>query len=360
MAMKVGEIESSDGLHETITFTRPDDWHLHLRDGAAMVDVVGYSARRGGRALIMPNLGPPITSTIPALNYYKRIKAALPKDTPFQPFMTLYLTDNTSPDEIDCAVESGLVKAVKYYPAGATTNSDAGVTDIKKVYRVLERMQELGMVLCMHGEVTDPSVDVFDREAVFIDKVFLPLRERFFRLKIVLEHITTGKAVDLVKDEAEVNRPTVATITAHHLLANRNDMLGDKLNPHLFCKPILKQRRDQLALIRAATSGDPWYFLGTDSAPHAQDAKECACGCAGCFTAHAGIELYAEVFEAAKALDKLEGFASHFGADFYGLPRNTDTITLVKEPWEVPFALAFGDKTVVPFRADEVVRWKMK
>lgn len=348
----------------TRTITRPDDWHLHLRHGRYMADIVGDSARRFGRALIMPNLKPPITTTLQAWTYYEEIRGEVKRLDlgHFEPLMTLYLTDNTPPDEIDRADGSSFVKAVKLYPAGATTNSDAGVTDIKKVYPVLERMQELGMVLCVHGEVTDPDVDIFDREAVFIDNVLRPLREDFPTLKIVLEHVTTRQGVEFIIHEERNRHPTAATITAHHLLLNRNALFKGGVNPHHYCLPVLKREEHRQALLWAATSGSPFFFLGTDSAPHLRGTKESAYGCAGCFTAPAAIELYAEAFESVGKLDMLEGFASEFGADFYGLLPNTDTITLVKESWRVPSQLPFGDHVdgVVPLRAGEMVKWKMQ
>lgn len=362
MSMKVDPaVLNKEFAGAEITITRPDDWHLHLRDGEVLWSVLPPSAARFGRALTMPNLKPPVTAVKMAAEYRERILAALPKGSDFEPLMTLYLTDNTSPYEIDRAVESGFVKAVKYYPAGATTNSDAGVTSIKKVYPVLERMQKLGMVLCVHGEVVDPTVDIFDREAVFIEKVLLPLRKDFPELKIVLEHITTKQGVQFIIHEERSHHPTAGTITAHHLLLNRNALFAGGIRPHHYCLPVLKREEHRQALLWAATSGRPGYFPGTDSAPHAKGTKETACGCAGCYTAHAAIELYTEVFEAAGALDMLEGFASHFGADFYGLPRNTGKITLVKEPWQVPMGYSIGDNnSVIPLRAGEMVQWKMK
>jgi len=354
MAMKVGKPSS-------ITITRPDDWHLHLRDGKAMEAIIGLPAQPSGRALIMPNLKPPVTTVHLAAAYRERLLAAMPKGSLFDPLMTLYLTDNTPPDEINRADESGFVKAVKYYPAGATTNSDAGVTSIEKVYPVLERMQEVGMVLCIHGEVTDPKVDVFDREAVFIDKVFLPLRKKFPGLRMVLEHVTTKQGVQLIVHEETRRHPTAATITAPHLLENRNALFRGGINAHNYCLPVLKREEHRQSLLWAATRGGPRFFLGTDSAAHAKGAKETACGCAGCFTAHAAIELYAEAFDSIGELDRLEGFASHHGADFYGLPRNTDTITLVRNPWEPQKGYPFGDNAaVVPFRAGEVVQWEVQ
>ena len=357
MTMKF-DLRSSQPV--SFSMTRPDDWHLHVRDGDAMKDVVGYSARQFARAIIMPNLKPPVTTVDQAHGYYVRICDAVQRrhpDSAFQPLMTLYLTDNTSPDEIDRAKESGIVHGVKYYPAGATTNSDAGVTDIQRVFPVLERMQKLSMPLLIHGEVTDPAVDIFNREREFINMVLIGLVKKFPGLEIVLEHITTAYAA-LYVESTEPN--IAATITAHHLLENRNAIFKGGIRPHYYCLPILKRERDRLALLRAATSGNPKFFLGTDSAPHAKWLKEHACGCAGCFTAPYALPLYAEAFESVGKLNKFEGFASHFGADFYDLPRNTGTVTLVREPWQVPGELPFGDSVVVPFRAGEKVQWKMK
>lgn len=356
MSMKVDPaVLNMEYAGTELTITRPDDWHLHLRDGVLMQNIVGYSAARFGRALIMPNLKPPVTTVKMAAEYRERILSAVPKGSDFEPLMTLYLTDNTSPYEIDRAADSDFMKAVKLYPAGATTNSDAGVTDIRRVHLVLERMQKLGMVLCVHGEVADPTVDIFDREAVFIDKVLRPLRKDFPELKTVLEHITTKQGVQFISHEERSHHPTAATITAHHLLLNRNALFAGGIRPHHYCLPVLKREEHRLELVKAATSGNPRFFLGTDSASHAKDTKEAACGCAGCYTAHAAIELYAEVFEEEEgALDKLEGFASHFGADFYGLPRNKGKITLVKEPWQVQMGYSIGDNnSVVPLRAGE-------
>ncbi len=341
---------------QTITFPRPDDWHLHVRDHALMAAVLPDTARRFARAIIMPNLKPPITTTELAREYRARIVAATPPGMHFEPLMTLYLTDNTSPDEIRKAKASGLIHGVKYYPAGATTNSDSGVTAISKCYDALATMEEVGLPLLIHGEVTNPKVDVFDREQVFIDNVLEPLAARFPRLKIVLEHITTRQAVDFVKAAPD---NIAATITAHHLLYNRNAMFAGGMRPHLYCLPVLKREEHRWVLLAAATSGNPKFFLGTDSAPHSQHSKESACGCAGIYTAHAAIELYAEAFESANALNKLEAFASFYGADFYGLPRNTDTITLVKEAWEVPSELAFGTEKLIPLRAGERIHWRL-
>ena len=338
----------------SITITRPDDWHLHLRDGAAMRDVLPHTAARFARAIVMPNLRPPVTTTALALAYRERILAALPAGSRFEPLMTLYLTDNTRPGEIAAAKSSGVVHAVKYYPAGATTNSESGVTAIKKCYGVLEKMAEVGMPLLLHGEVTDNEVDVYDRERVFIERTLVSLVERFPRLRVVLEHITTREAAEFVRAAP----PRVAaTITAHHLMMSRNAMFAGGVRPHLYCLPILKRETHREALVAAAVSGNPKFFLGTDSAPHARHTKENDCGCAGMYTAHAGIELYAEVFAAAGALDRLEGFASHFGPDFYGLPRNTDRIVLSDQAWNVPASLPFGADTLVPLRAGGAIGW---
>jgi dihydroorotase len=342
---------------QTLTITRPDDWHLHVRDGAAMAAVVPATARRFGRAIIMPNLKPPVVTTEQAAAYRQRILAAVPAGLKFDPLMTLYLTDNTAPEEIDRARASGFVHAVKLYPAGATTNSDAGVTSIDKVRPVLERMEQVGMVLCVHGEVTHADVDIFDRERIFIDRVLAPLAKDHPALRIVFEHITTREAAQFVSEAP----PTVgATITPQHLLLNRNAIFAGGINPHNYCLPVLKREIHREALVAAATSGSPKVFLGTDSAPHSRGAKENACGCAGCYSAHAGIELYAEAFEAAGALDRLEGFASHFGADFYGLPRNSDTITLRREAWTLPDAVDYLDgDPLVPLRAGGQVAWQL-
>jgi dihydroorotase len=341
---------------DSITITRPDDWHLHLRDGATMASVLPHSARQFGRAIVMPNLKPPVTTVAAAEAYRSRILAALPAGLKFEPLMTLYLTNNTNPDEIRRAVDSGFVHAVKLYPAGATTNSDAGVTDLKNCYKTLEVMQELDLPFLVHGEVTDPEVDVFDREAVFIERVMRPLRKDFPELKVVFEHITTRQAAEYV---AEAEGPIAATITAHHLLYNRNEIFKGGIRPHYYCLPILKREEHRLALMTAATSGDERFFLGTDSAPHAQGAKEHACGCAGCYTALHAMELYAEAFERAGALDKLEAFASLNGPAFYGLEPNADTITLRREQWALPATLPLGDLEVVPLNAGETINWKM-
>jgi len=340
-----------------LTITRPDDWHVHLRDGAMLTHTVPAIARYFGRAIVMPNLVPPARTTAEAQAYRERILAALPAGSRFEPLMVLYLTDSTTPTEIETAKASGLVHAVKLYPAGATTNSDSGVTRIENVQAVLEKMAEVGMPLLIHGEVTHGDVDIFDREKAFLDTILMPLVARLPQLRIVLEHITTSDAATFVR-EAPTN--VGATITAHHLLFNRNHMLVGGIRPHYFCLPILKRRTHQEALIATAISGSPKFFLGTDSAPHARGAKESACGCAGSYTAHAAIELYAEAFEAAGALDKLEAFASFHGPDFYGLPRHTDTITLVKDSWGVPESYPFGDSVVVPIRAGASINWRVQ
>jgi dihydroorotase len=342
---------------QQLTLTRPDDWHLHLRDGALMQAVVQDTARQFARAIVMPNLKPPITTTDQANAYRARILAALPATAEFEPLMTLYLTDNTTSHEIRRASQSGIVHAVKLYPAGATTNSDAGVTDIRKAYPALEEMQRCGMPLLVHGEVTDPDVDVFDREAVFIERVMIPLVRDLPQLRAVFEHITTRDAVQFVAGSPD---HIAATITVHHLLYNRNAMFSGGLRPHYYCLPVLKRELHREALGKAAISGNPKFFLGTDSAPHAQHTKETACGCAGIYTAHAAIELYAEVFEKLNALDKLEGFASFYGADYYRLPRNTGKITLSRESWPVPEKLSFGEHKIVPLRAGESVAWKFR
>lgn len=338
-----------------ITITRPDDWHLHLRDGEVLKDTVKDSSRYMGRAIIMPNIVPPVTDTELALAYQTRIKAVNPNPT-FTPLMTLYLTDNTNPDEIRKAKKSGQVYAAKLYPAGATTNSDSGVTSTDKIARVLQVMQEVGMPLLIHGEVTSSDIDIFDREEVFLTTVLSPIVNLYPDLKIVMEHITTKNAVEFVQ---QAPNNVVATITAHHLLFNRNHMLVGGIKPHFYCLPILKRNIHQQALIKAATSGSTKFFLGTDSAPHAINQKESACGCAGSYTAFAAIELYTEVFEQAEALDKLEAFASFNGPDFYNLPRNNDTITLEKSSWEVPKMLTFGSNKVKPIKAGEQILWKV-
>ncbi|MFT3734018.1 MAG: dihydroorotase [Rhodocyclaceae bacterium] len=341
----------------SLSITRPDDWHLHLRDGDSLPVTVPDVARRFGRAIVMPNLRPPVTTVAQAAAYRDRINAAVPAGLKFEPLMTLYLTDNTPPDEIDRAKASGFVHAVKLYPAGATTNSDAGVTSMDKVAATLERMQALGVPLLVHGEVTHADVDIFDRERVFIDRVFAPLQAKFPGLRTVFEHITTAEAAQFV---AGAGPNVAATITAHHLLMNRNAIFTGGIRPHHYCLPVLKRETHRVALVEAAVSGNPRFFLGTDSAPHAKSTKEAACGCAGCYTAHAGIELYAEAFDDAGALDKLEAFASHNGPDWYGLPRNADKITLVKQDWAVPASIDYlpGDP-LVPLRAGEAIHWKI-
>jgi len=339
-----------------ITLTRPDDWHIHLRDERALPNTVPDAARAFGRAIIMPNLVPPVLNTEQALAYKDRILAQRPAGSAFEPLMVLYLTDTTTPDEIIRAKAAGVV-ACKLYPAGATTNSASGVTDINKVYPALQAMEREGMLFLLHGEVTDNDIDIFDREKVFIDRTLQQLARDFPGLKMVLEHITTRDAAEFV---TSAGNNIGATITAHHLLYNRNHMLVGGIKPHYYCLPILKRNTHQEALIAAATSGNKKFFLGTDSAPHAKGAKESACGCAGSYTAYAAIELYAEAFEAAGALDKLEAFASHNGPDFYGLPRNTDTITLVREEWRVPESLPFAGETLVPLRAGETLRWRLR
>lgn len=339
-----------------IKLTRPDDWHLHLRDDALMQSVLPDTARQFARAIVMPNLRPPVTTTAQAQAYRARILAALPAGMTFEPLMTLYLTDNTSAEEIRQAKQSGIVHAVKLYPAGATTNSDAGVTDLRKTYPALEEMQRCGMPLLVHGEVTDSAIDIFDRESVFIERVLQPLLKDLPQLRVVFEHITTRDAVQFVASSSD---HVGATITAHHLLYNRNAMLVGGIRPHYYCLPVLKRELHREALVKAATSGSRQFFLGTDSAPHAQHTKENACGCAGCYTAHNAIELYAEAFDAAGALHKLEGFASFHGADFYRLPRNTETITLRKEEWQMPASVGFGEHQLVPLRAGEKMKWKL-
>ena len=337
-----------------ITITRPDDWHLHLRDGAVLKDLVPATARIFGRAIIMPNLVPPVTTTELALSYRERILAARPEGSQFKPLMTLYLTNNTSPEEIRAAKASGHIYACKLYPAGATTNSDSGVTDIANIYPALEAMQEVGLPLLVHGEVTASHIDIFDREAEFIETILKPLVERMPNLRVVCEHITTAQAAEFVSNASD---NIAATITVQHLMLNRNDMLVGGMRPHHYCLPVLKRETHRKALVEAAISDSGKFFLGTDSAPHTKDNKESACGCAGMYTAPAAIEWYAEIFEEAGALDKLEGFASHYGADFYGLPRNTDTITLVKEPWLMDVDLPLAEDRIVPFRAGETIQW---
>ena len=344
----------SDTLTQ-LTITRPDDWHLHVRDGDALHTVVPHTAAQFGRAIIMPNLRPPVTTAAQALAYKSRIQAAVPAGVAFAPLMTLYLTDNLPPDEIKRAKDTGVV-AAKLYPAGATTNSDAGVTDLRKTYKTLEAMQKQGLLLLVHGEVTSPDIDLFDREAVFIDTQLIPLRRDFPELKIVFEHITTREAAHYV---AGADQFTAATITAHHLLYNRNAMFTGGIRPHYYCLPVLKRETHRAALVEAAVSDNTRFFLGTDSAPHPAHLKEHASGCAGCYTAHAAMELYAEAFEAAGALHKLEAFASFNGADFYGLPRNTGTVTLKKESWTPPESFAFGEGQLKPLRSGESLAWRM-
>ncbi|GGB48498.1 dihydroorotase [Oceanisphaera marina] len=341
----------------TLTITRPDDWHLHLRDGDQLKDTVRDASRYLGRALVMPNLLPPATTTELALAYYDRITAVRPQGSQFEPLMSLYLTDKTDPEEIRRAKASGKIVACKLYPAGATTNSDSGVTDVKKIYPVLDVMQETGVLLLVHGEVTDASIDIFDREKVFLETILPDVVRDFPKLKIVLEHITTEHAVNFVEQAGD---NVAATITAHHLLFNRNHMLVGGIRPHFYCLPILKRNTHQQALVRAAISGNKKFFMGTDSAPHFQHRKEAACGCAGAYTSHAAVELYAEAFEEAGALDKLEAFTSHHGPDFYGQPRNADTITLVKESWTVPDTLELAGDKLVPIRAGETISWMVK
>jgi dihydroorotase len=339
----------------SITITRPDDWHLHLRDGATIASVLPDTARQFARAIVMPNLKPPVTTTAQAVAYRDRILAALPTNMQFEPLMTLYLTNNTPPEEIQRAKESGVVHAVKLYPAGATTNSDAGVSDLAKCYKTLEMMQKVGMPFLVHGEVTDPEIDIFDREAVFIDRVMKPLRRDMPELKVVFEHITTKDAAQYV---AEADGHVAATITAHHLLYNRNELFKGGIRPHYYCLPVLKREIHRQALVAAAISGSNKFFLGTDSAPHAKGLKEHACGCAGCYTALHAMELYTQAFDQADALDKLEQFASFNGPDFYKLPRNTGTITLQREEWQVPAELPLGNTTLVPLNGGETIGWK--
>jgi len=338
-----------------LTLTRPDDWHLHLRDGEALTAVLPHTARQFARAVIMPNLKPPVTTTAKAMEYRARIVAALSKGLDFEPLMTLYLTDVTSPQEIQAAAAAGVV-ACKLYPSGATTNSDSGVTRIELIYPVLEAMQRHGLLLLIHAEVTDPQVDLFDREAVFIERHMKPLRAHFPELKIVFEHITTQDAVQFVQSQAT---HTAATLTAHHLLLNRNAIFVGGVRPHYYCLPVLKREHHRLALLAAATSGDPRFFLGTDSAPHAVHLKEHDCGCAGCYTAASAMELYAQAFESVQALDKLEGFASHFGADFYGLPRNKGQLILRRETWQLPQSYPYGKDLLKPLFANEHLPWRV-
>ncbi len=341
---------------QKLTITRPDDWHIHLRSGSALKNTVKDVAYQFSRAIVMPNLLPPVTNVALAYQYRQQILKHVPDGADFTPLMTLYLTDKTSADDILQAMQTDYIKACKYYPAGATTNSDFGLSQIENAYSVFEAMQEQGMPLLIHGEVTDSDIDIFDREKVFIDRVLRPLVKQFPNLKIVLEHITTADAVDFVMSCGD---NLAATITAHHLLNNRNDMLVGGIRPHLYCLPILKRQQHQQALLKAATSGSTKFFLGTDSAPHAKQKKEAACGCAGCYTANAAIELYAQAFDAMNALDKLEAFASFHGPDFYGLSRNTSKITLIKQSWQMPSQLGLGDDVVIPYRAGEEMSWKL-
>ena len=342
---------------QTLILTRPDDWHIHLRDGLTLQNTVKDVANQFARAIVMPNLVPPITNVALAHHYKDEIEKHIPEGVDFSPLMTLYLTDKTSVDDIKQAMQTDDIKACKLYPAGATTNSDLGLSQIENAYPVFEAMQKYRMPLLIHGEVTDKDIDIFDREKIFIERTLMPLVKQFPELKIVLEHITTENAVDFVMNSGS---NVAATITAHHLLSNRNDMLVGGIRPHLFCLPILKRQHHQQALLKAATSGSPKFFLGTDSAPHAKDKKETSCGCAGCYTAQAAIELYAEAFDAMNALDKLEAFASFNGPDFYNLPRNKTKITLIKQAWFMPEKLELGDSIVIPYRAGEVINWKLK
>lgn len=341
---------------QQITITRPDDWHLHVRDGEALAAILPFTAKQFARAIIMPNLAPPVTNTEMAEAYYDRIMSAIPAELTFQPLMTLYLTDNTTVNDIVSAAKSPIIYAAKLYPAGATTNSNNGVTDIQKLSNVFEAMQQHQLPLLVHAEVTDPNVDIFDREQVFIDHYLSKIRRDFPELPIVLEHATTKQAIDFVLG----NNNTAATLTPQHLMLNRNDLLAGGIRPHNYCLPILKKEPHRLALLAAAISGNPKFFLGTDSAPHSTQAKEASCGCAGCFSAHAAIELYTEVFEAADSLDKLEAFASFYGPDFYQLPRNTSSVTLIKQQWSAPSSYAFGEQTITPFRQNQPLQWKLK
>jgi dihydroorotase len=341
---------------DSLTLRRPDDWHLHLRDGAALQSVVGHTAAQFARAIVMPNLKPPVTTTAQAIAYRDRILAARPAGNPFEPLMTLYLTDRTDPAEMAIAKASGIVHGCKLYPAGATTNSDAGVTDIRRIDAVLEAMAAIGLPLLVHGEVTHDDVDVFDREARFIDSVLAPLRSRLPQLRIVFEHVTTQAAAQFVRAQAQ---GVAATITPQHLALNRNALFRGGIRPHLYCLPVLKREPDRRALLDAVTAGDPRFFLGTDSAPHGRSTKEAACGCAGIYSAHAAMELYAEVFDQAGALSRLEAFASEFGPRFYGLPLNTGTVTLQRSDWAVPAAYPFAGETIVPLRAGETLGWRL-
>lgn len=349
-------------LPQSLTLARPDDWHLHLRDGAVLAAVLPHSARQFGRAIVMPNLRPPVTTTEQALAYRQRILDALAASdaaqSGFEPLMTLYLTDNTRAEEIRRAHASGLVHAVKLYPAGATTNSDAGVTDLAKCAAALAAMEEAGMPLLVHGEVTDSAIDLFDREEAFIERVMIPLRARHPGLKVVFEHITTQQAAQYVAEAS--GAPIAATLTAHHLLYNRNAIFTGGIRPHYYCLPVLKRESHRQALVAAAISGNPRFFLGTDSAPHKKGVKEHACGCAGCYTALHALELYAQAFERAGALDKLEGFASFFGPDFYGLPRSRETVTLVREPWTIPADVEADGDLIVPLAGGEQIDWRLR
>jgi len=363
VAMTVSDLSPNaaltSGALSSLTLARPDDWHLHLRDGEMLAAVLPHTVRQFGRAIVMPNLKPPVTTVDAARAYRDRILAAMPIGGKFEPLMTLYLTDNTPPDEIRRARESGFVHGVKLYPAGATTNSDFGVTDLNHCAKTLEAMQEVGMPLLVHGEVTDPSIDLFDREKVFIDRVMMPLRRDFPALKIVFEHITTQDAAQYVRDDGAPAGLLGATITAHHLLYNRNAIFQGGIRPHYYCLPVLKRETHRVALVEAATSGNPRFFLGTDSAPHGKGLKEQACGCAGCYTALHALELYAEAFDNVGALDKLEGFASWFGPAFYGLPRSTESVTLVRDNWTLPAEIVAGDASVAPLRAGETIGWRL-
>lgn len=341
---------------DTITLPTPDDWHLHLRDGAQLAAVVAHSARQFGRALIMPNLKPPLTSVAAALAYQQRIRDALPAGSAFQPLMSVFLTETTTPDEVRCAAETPGIVGFKLYPAGATTYSEAGVKGLEAIYPVLEAMEKYGVVLQVHGEVIDAEVDIFDREQAFLDRHLQPLISRFPALRVVLEHVTTADGVAFV---VAAGAQVAGTLTAHHLLYNRNAVLAGGIHPHYYCLPVLKRERHRAALLRAATSGSPQFFLGTDSAPHARGAKESACGCAGCYTAFAALELYAEAFESVDRLDRLAAFASHFGADFYRLPRNPGSVTLRKETWLAPERYAFGDDELLPLRAGSALNWRL-
>ena len=343
-------------MQETLTLGRPDDFHLHLRDGAALASVIPFTARQFGRALVMPNLKPPVTTVMAANSYRDRILKAVPKDGDFSPQMTLYLTDNTPVDEVGRVADSEFVQAFKYYPAGATTNSDSGVSALKNVYRVLEAMQQMGVILCIHGEMTDPATDVFDREALFVDGPLQQITRDFPDLKVVVEHITTTEAADFVTD-AGIN--VAATITPQHLLYNRSSIFSGGIRPHFYCLPILKREAHRQSLLKAATSGSAKFFLGTDSAPHAKNSKEACCGAAGCFTSHAALELYAEAFDSVGALAKLNDFASRFGAKFYGLPRNAGEVTLKRQTWTPPDEYAFGDETIVPLTVGRSLGWKL-